>query len=322
MNRELLQYVKELSRGDRKSFSQKVIKLFEEGGELAKKALPFDDAHGTRHRFTSKDSILEEVADVILVALSIGYDLGMDDDDLEATLNRKARYWNELQATEAVTAATSFPYEIHITVTSDSNWDYFAHICSDLAWETKPLLLANYSIENKTIENAMMLSHVVKGTPRQANERLSQMVEIFQDAGFNVIRQKIETVPWHPASNRMPINPNGVFYLENHMKVRVDKSNFEILNWAINQIRSNWKNDTFGLSWNTMKPAVDGVRTYFFTYRSKLVDKESFKRQAAEVADMLRCTPGIIEVTSENLEFSVYDTAESQDDSWMRTLAA
>ena len=60
MNTQLLDYIKKLSLDDKKTLSQKALKVAEESGELAKVVLPFDNAAGTIHRFIEKGRILEE----------------------------------------------------------------------------------------------------------------------------------------------------------------------------------------------------------------------------------------------------------------------
>lgn len=44
MNKQFFDYLRHLSKQDRKTLSQKALKLFEEGGELARVILPFDGA--------------------------------------------------------------------------------------------------------------------------------------------------------------------------------------------------------------------------------------------------------------------------------------
>jgi NTP pyrophosphatase (non-canonical NTP hydrolase) len=332
MNKTLLAYIKELSDNDKKTFSQKVLKLFEEGGELAKKALPYDDAHGTRHRYTSREAILEEVADVILVALSIGYDLDMDDDDLDDIIMHKAKYWNKLQDNESATVSTSLPYEIHVTVQLRYPFDGLELVCEKLE-NVKPLLLRNYSIEKDTTEVVMMTSSVVKGTASEADCKMKNIVSHLKDYGYTIIRQKIETVPWHPAANNIPkppVNESNVFaapnkfeifYFENHLKVRLPEDAFDSLKNAVKAFSaSSYKTDSCGISWNDRKPVVDGVRTYFVTFRSKYKSKEEFTERAKMFAEYIRGTTGVIEVSSENIEFAIYDTAEVQDKTWISTL--
>ena len=62
MNKELLDYIQELSKRDKKSLTSKALKVSEEQGELAKAILPFESAYACRHRFVDKYKILEEVA--------------------------------------------------------------------------------------------------------------------------------------------------------------------------------------------------------------------------------------------------------------------
>ncbi len=76
MSPELFEYIQRLSLADKKTLSQKALKVAEESGELAKVVLPFDNAAGTIHRFIEKGRILEESVDVILTAISIAYELG------------------------------------------------------------------------------------------------------------------------------------------------------------------------------------------------------------------------------------------------------
>ena len=45
MDEKLLEYIKMLSINDKKTLTEKVAKLFEEGGELAKVVLPFEGAY-------------------------------------------------------------------------------------------------------------------------------------------------------------------------------------------------------------------------------------------------------------------------------------
>ena len=47
MNTELLSYIQKLSIRDKKTLSQKALKVTEECGELARVVLPFDNAAGT-----------------------------------------------------------------------------------------------------------------------------------------------------------------------------------------------------------------------------------------------------------------------------------
>ena len=232
------------------------------------------------------------------------------------------------------------PYEIHVTIRPLVNgsleaymqqFKEFEHDCM-LIDGVKPLLLANYSIENDTVEYVMLTSSAIKGTARDADKMLNDITSALRPCGYDIGRQKIETVPWHPAATNIsrPINSknttnsfvpsknNGLFYFENHMKVK--SNNFELLKAAVNSIRVYWHTDSYGISWNILKDVNFGIRTYFVTYRSKYKTKIEFIERAKTFADHIRQSDGIVEVSSEDIEFCIYDTAENQDKSWITTL--
>lgn len=333
MNKELIDYIKRLSNNDPKNLSQKVAKLFEEGGELAKKSLPYENAHGTRHRFPSRDGVLEEVADVILVALSIGYHLDMTDDELETILLEKSKYWNEIQNRESKTFDGKFPFEIHVTVDREKfNFERFKTDCKELG--IKPLKLKNYSGENDNTETVTMANAIITGSGKDALDSLNNICNELKLDGYTILREKIETVPWHPAAGNIPKsiskNPNvfyskddsEIFYFEIHFKIRAIDGDE-----GITAIKNGFKNitsfrpkDMYGISWNAEKEAVDGIRTYFATYRGHNKNLNDFKNIATSIHDKFNNTENIIEASSENIEFCVYDSAEYQDKIWINSI--
>src|SRR4051812_11147081 len=116
MNQQLLDYIKILSLKDKKTLMGKLAKTTEEVGELARVIQPFDNAHGTLHRFVTRQNILEEVADVMLAVMSIAYSLGYEDSDIEDMVYNKSLYWNEKQLKEQKIDPDKIPFEIHVTI--------------------------------------------------------------------------------------------------------------------------------------------------------------------------------------------------------------
>jgi hypothetical protein len=89
------EYIKKLSIKDKKTLSQKGLKLVEEVGELARVILPYDSAHGTNHRFIDREAILEEVVDVYLTNISIAHSLGFTDEEFQDMLIKKSEKWSQ-----------------------------------------------------------------------------------------------------------------------------------------------------------------------------------------------------------------------------------
>lgn len=89
--------ITDLSQGNEDieiSLEQKIVKLFEEGGELAQAALHYAgsknvsaSAGGTR------DDVLEEACDVLNVTLDIIISLGFTHDEAEAMFSKKLSKW-------------------------------------------------------------------------------------------------------------------------------------------------------------------------------------------------------------------------------------
>lgn len=74
MNTIIMQILK-IAATDRKDVFQKLAKLGEEVGELNKAVLLYEEAHGTEYRDVSRSEaramVVEEIVDVVMVALSI-----------------------------------------------------------------------------------------------------------------------------------------------------------------------------------------------------------------------------------------------------------
>lgn len=73
------------------------LKLFEEGGELAEAVLAQYKEAGMAYKNLTKDDILQESCDVIIVALSIAFGAGFTVEDIEAGLEKKAEKWKKYQ---------------------------------------------------------------------------------------------------------------------------------------------------------------------------------------------------------------------------------
>lgn len=83
---------------DSKTPEQKLIKLYEELGELSQAFLIEQDAAGTYHRDKTEYSVKEELADSFICLVSLAEIMNIDFHDLQEEIVRKINKWiNKLQ---------------------------------------------------------------------------------------------------------------------------------------------------------------------------------------------------------------------------------
>jgi len=302
-------FIKELTEQDTKNLSQKALKVCEESGELAKVILPFDSAGGTLHRFVDKRRILEEVADVYLTSISIAYSLGFTDDEIEEVITTKAQKWADIQQREAKISG-KIPFEIHVTVKVADDGE-FKKICKQL--EVKPIIL-DLQMEDTTVKD-VMTSSVHMGDNRSALDELERIVRGLKAAGYEIVREKIETVPWHPAaptyksnSPKMPLN----CYFETHIGVNIP--NDEVRKQDLQEIADYFD---VHMSRNAFKTHDDGSYMQMITYRAYSGTYEQFEKTADLIHGSIILDN--FEVEKRITEFSIYDTKVSHDVEWLKS---
>lgn len=308
MNQNLRDYIRHLSKQDRKTFSQKVLKVGEEFGELAKVALPFDNAYATNHRFTERGSVLEEAVDTILCALSVAYDLDFTDDELDEMLVRKAEKWATLQHKEA-NVKYPLPYEIHVTVSLEADQiAAFKRDCQTIG--VKPIVLDLQTHKGGTAMEDVMTSSKHFGNNKTAYLAAMQVVHALEDRMYKVVRTKIETVPWHPAApNDGELMPPNC-YFEAHFPITVKADELALLYEHI-----DFEAMDLHLSRNVFK-VEDGVATVMATLRMyREIGSGQFQKMV-EVTKQLLENVGLT-VGKTHTEFSIYDTKVSHDAKWI-----
>lgn len=92
---DILSTIQLLSRKERKTLLERMVKLQEEAGELANEVLIAKKASGSERKKSQKKGIRKEAVDVILVALSIYFHQGTSLSDLEEDLTLKTKKWRK-----------------------------------------------------------------------------------------------------------------------------------------------------------------------------------------------------------------------------------
>jgi NTP pyrophosphatase (non-canonical NTP hydrolase) len=321
-------FIKTLSIKDKKTLSQKGLKLVEEVGELARVILPYDSAHGTNHRFIDREAILEEVVDVYLTNISIAHSLGFTDEEFNDMLSKKSEKWSQLQASEEK-AEFPLPFEIHVTIESPSSIDKFKQSCSLI--EVKPIVI-DLEINDGSIIKDVMTSSKHFGDNRTAYEESKRICRELELQGFRVLRNKIESVPWHPAAPVISTGkeiPNGC-YFEAHIGVVIKPEEKDKLSDFVKYLvktsclfKSEYlsKNTiplsgTAKLSQNFFKKSKDGNEFInMLTYRSNKCGSDNFKLEVESIKNSLQ-EEGF-EFEKVEVEYAVYDTNVTHDAKWI-----
>ncbi len=307
MNSQILEYIKILTAKDKKTLVEKVVKASEEVGELSKVTLPYNNAHGTLHRFVTKQALLEEVADIIVVALSIAYDLGYNDSDIAEIMYDKTLYWNELQVKEQQIDPNKIPFEIHVTVKT-FDLELFKKACADL--NVKPIIL-ELQLQNDNTLQDVMTSSTILGSNKGAFDEVKRISNGLKDAGFNVVREKIETVPWHPSAPSKK-DSNAVMpkncYFETHFNIICTDDNKSKLKELSDSKQCH-------LSRNIFKKIDDNTYKIMVTYRSYDAMYEDFKENIEDIKKYFNDNG--FQVDKVILEFAIYDTKVTHDFNWI-----
>ncbi len=338
---QLLDFANQLSDDDPKTLDQRHIKASEELGELASALLSYGGTAGALHRYRTQAQVLEEVADTMLALYSIARAI-TDPVELQDILYRKCLKWQSIQASEGgLKDRRRIPFEIHVSIgvvptASQNPFEHpmenfplsyvlssFREACAELG--VKATILTLYNSDETTSED-WMTSSVHIGTNESADVELRRIAagietwcDQFQLNGpgtklLTVVRQKIETVPWHPAapSANGPITENPKdCYFEKHWEILVEEDRIDDLHEFI-------LDNYCMMSRNKFKPMPEGKVLMSMTLRS-YVEREEFMAtcEAAE-RDLVEAN---YEVVDSVAEYAIYDSAAELDARWVERSA-
>jgi hypothetical protein len=266
-------------------------------------------------------------------------------------LTKKSQKWSQLQVGEEK-AVFPLPFETHVTVDFDElftniwsekiqskgvikypiedrkaerqEWvdkllDKFKDVCSKIG--VKPIVI-DLEINDGSIIKDIMTSSKHFGDNRSAYEESERICSELRKYGYKVLRNKIESVPWHPAapviSNGKEI-PNGC-YFESHIGVVIRPDEKEDLNTFIRSTLTNGQlielSGTAKLSQNFFKKSKDGSKfVNMLTYRSNMCGSPKFKLEVEGIKHLLK-EEGF-EFEKVEVEYAVYDTNVTHDAKWI-----
>lgn len=310
MTPSILKMIRELTATDLKNLDQKMIKTMEEVGELSKWLLAYQGAFATTHRgVVARKKILEEIADSYICILSVAHEMGFSDDDLQEMILEKLKKWAERQTRE-LNANFPVPFEIHVTVRTD-NIPSFRDACALIG--VKPIVLDLQNQSGTSILQDVMTSSTLLGTNPQAYQEMERISEDLASRGFTVLRQKIETAPWHPsapsATHMEPKMPENCYFEAHFGVLSNDDKKGDLHDIAVKTGAH--------LSRNIFKRVSEDSYKVMLTARRYTGTREDFEEYASSVRTAL--VEGGFEVEKTITEFSVFDTRVSHDASWINS---
>lgn len=183
-----------------------------------------------------------------------------------------------------------YPYEIHITV---KHTPHFKNICDALN-------IKAITIELNTSHHLDDMTSVkFFGTDVEALSEVDRIKYLLQANGCVVIREKIETVPWHhlaPQTNDCVGHKN---YFECHLNIH---TNDRLILKMIMPPNTH-------ISKNTTKKD-----TLMVTYRN-YTNRHKFESELADIKNKLLMHKYIID--KEIIEFVLYDSNVQHDNNWL-----
>ena len=306
VSEDVLKTVRSLTENDPKTLSQKCTKLFEEGGELASAILSYENASGNLHKVSNRYGVADECADIILVALSIAYELGFTDDEIATVIKKKTDNWANRQAIELAINPSKIPHEIHVTVQEVPDLEKFKIDCAGI--KVKPILLDLHS--KADVIKDMMTSQVVIGSSTDAFTEMDKTILALNSLGYKTIRGKIETAPWHPitSGDNSKILSN---YFESHVEVYI-KNDDE----TFNRLKEICRNNGCHASNNAFKIHGD-IKTIMVTIRERFISTEDFKKSVSDTIEILK-KAGFAVTDKPIIEYSIYDSNHMHDAEWLQ----
>ena len=109
-------------------------------------------------------------------------------------IRRKSEYWQLIQTKEEG-VEYPIPFELHITIERTEDIDKYVDDCKDIG--VKPIVLDLQNDGEVIMKDVMTSSHVY-GVNADSYIEVKRISNALKELGYHVIREKVESVPWHP----------------------------------------------------------------------------------------------------------------------------
>jgi hypothetical protein len=214
--------------------------------------------------------------------------------------------------------APTLPYELHVTV-AEGQAGLFIEACEQLG--VKPLLIvAQVNAEDGTVLKDLQTSSIVKGSWQDVCNELTYIRQGLEAREFKVIREKVETTPFHPDAPRVHgkslVMPAGC-YFETHIPVAMEMRGDTALRYQ--ELNELARRHGAHLSRNAFKAYEDGNLVFMITLRDSLMHHEGFEWAKYKLEDELYAEGFVTDIDASALiEFVCYDSNVEHDNAWLR----
>jgi hypothetical protein len=197
-------------------------------------------------------------------------------------------------------------YEIHVTVRT-TEVQRFIDMCDEIG--VKPIVLDLQKKDGSGSIQDVMTSSKLTGDDADAWNKMKDVVWYLSAKGFEVVREKIETVPWHPKAVVYDPDTDKDGYFEAHIPIIVASEDEKTFLSGVCQSQG------LHLSRNPFKTFDNGTYVQFITLRRK-IQADKFKQLVSTVVlGFLR--NGISISGSPEVEYALYDSNVNHDAAWI-----
>lgn len=201
------------------------------------------------------------------------------------------------------------PFEIHITVENSKGNDFFVKTCAEIG--VKPIIL-DLEKNGDVVMVDVMTSSVHQGNDSSAYEAAYLLADKLKGVGYNVLRVKIETVPWHPAAPKF-LDENSKLsedkYFESHLRIVTTEERKVLLEKIARDFGAH-------LSRNYFKKLNNNEYIIMMTLRKYEVYAEYFKTLVNALNLTLKFKNFVVDKCE--IEFVIYDSKVSHDANWIK----